>query len=71
MSCRECDALAAKRDRQWRAYSDAVARLNQSYASTDSQYYTNLRRAADAARIDFNLAENAFREHQDRHAAPN
>jgi hypothetical protein len=71
MDCPQCNALAGRRNRLWREYSEAATILNASYASPDAEHYMRLRALADVSLIEFQLAEAEFRQHQDRHAVPN
>jgi hypothetical protein len=70
MPCPVCTALALKRDRLWRAYSDAIAALG-FCAPADAQEYLRLQSFAEESRIRFNLAATEFYQHtHDRHAVP-
>jgi hypothetical protein len=70
MNCSGCVALAGKRDKFRSVYAETLALFNAACTSTDTVHYMELRKSADEALIDFELADTEFQLHQDRHAVP-
>ena len=72
ISCAECEALAARRDRLWQSYSETMgALIDYSYTSTDIDKIMRLRVVASRAKLDLDVVKAEIRQHQDRHVVPN
>jgi hypothetical protein len=69
--CPVCDRLKSQCRVKRLIYEEIVTRMNAAEDSPDTARYMTLRRSAQEAKIDLQLADAEFLQDQDRHAVPN